>query len=65
LINLHVLIYAPPPVKQAPAHKIVQLWHQNCETVANDADFRFVVGLFSISETVLSGSHIAAASEEA
>jgi hypothetical protein len=31
--------------------------------MANDADFRFVVGLFLISETVLSGNHIAAVSE--
>src|SRR5260221_2655391 len=54
-----------PPVKQVLAHKVVQLRHQNCGTVAKDADFRGVVGIFSISETLLSGGDIAAVSEEA
>jgi hypothetical protein len=48
-----------------PAQKDVQLWRKNCATVANDADFRFVFRLFSIFEMVLSGSHVAAVSEEA
>src|SRR5713226_8729709 len=37
-----------------------QLWREGCGTVANDADFHFVVGVFSISETVLPGSHATA-----
>src|SRR5260370_3897347 len=39
------------------------MWRESRGTGAKDGDFRFCVELFSFSETVLSGSHIAAVSE--